>query len=339
MYKLTKTEQIFKRVTDIDKKNKLNRSELVISKDIIDEIEKGQITSEILDTLLNKDLIYKYNTQITIHGIFPLFQRYDIQQHYKNIFQNKNLSIGVRYNAIDYNRKLELFRKIKRYSDYNYHLSASELYLYQFRIVKDQNELLTIEKEFKDKASKIDTTLFNGSVNVVKGYIPYYGYACKIEIGINSIYEKDTDKVLLNIIDLTKEQIEVKEQALLEKEKQKDNERKEWEAQYALEKQAKIETLKPELEKIKSQLELKYTKLTEKDINNLKHGLYIKPVISTYDNIIKYEFVSYNKDKNIFRKITIDKLDLNDTKVKNINRTHAFNGFKIERLINAFVIS
>lgn len=52
-----------------DSKNILNKSDKVISQSVLENIESEGITSEILDTLGVP--VFKYKTQITIHGLFP----------------------------------------------------------------------------------------------------------------------------------------------------------------------------------------------------------------------------------------------------------------------------
>jgi len=53
---------------EYDKKHKLNTSHKVLSMDLINKIEREGITTEMLDDL--DQPIYKYSTQITVHGIF-----------------------------------------------------------------------------------------------------------------------------------------------------------------------------------------------------------------------------------------------------------------------------
>jgi hypothetical protein len=81
-----------------DKKNITNKSNVVISHEMLNKIETDGATYEILQELGTP--VFKYWTQITIHGLFPELHKNWING-YKNLFQNKNLSIGVKYQAID----------------------------------------------------------------------------------------------------------------------------------------------------------------------------------------------------------------------------------------------
>jgi hypothetical protein len=97
-------EQIFIKESNFDSKSILNKLDKNIDKSILEQIESG-VTLEFLNQLSNKGIpVLKYKTQITIHGLFPeLTNNYFLG--YKNIFQNKNKSIGVKYNAIDENKR------------------------------------------------------------------------------------------------------------------------------------------------------------------------------------------------------------------------------------------
>jgi hypothetical protein len=95
-------KKIFSSDSGFDTPKKINRSEKIVDKEILDDIENG-IT---LETLNELDLpIFKYTTQITIHGLFDKLTQQRIGG-YKWIFQNKNKSIGIKWNAIDYEKKI-----------------------------------------------------------------------------------------------------------------------------------------------------------------------------------------------------------------------------------------
>ncbi len=66
-----------------------------------EEIEKG-VTIEKLASI--NVPVFAYQTQITIHGTLPDLQN-NYVQNYKSIIKNQNGSIGVKYNAIDAEKK------------------------------------------------------------------------------------------------------------------------------------------------------------------------------------------------------------------------------------------
>jgi hypothetical protein len=69
------------------------------------EIEAG-VTLERLQSL--NVPVFRYHTQITIHGQLPDFDTSIKQNGYKSVFRNGNGSIGVRYVAIDAEKKRTL---------------------------------------------------------------------------------------------------------------------------------------------------------------------------------------------------------------------------------------
>ena len=69
-YKIT--EKLFEKNGITDNKHILNTSEITVDESVLNEIEKGGVTLERLNELNKSGLdIYKYQTQITIHGLFP----------------------------------------------------------------------------------------------------------------------------------------------------------------------------------------------------------------------------------------------------------------------------
>lgn len=86
---------------------KINRSTKSIDSNFVDNIELGLITSLDLKEVGKTFPIFIYKTCITVHGTFPNIARKYIGG-YKNIHQNANGSLEIKYNAIDYNQKKTL---------------------------------------------------------------------------------------------------------------------------------------------------------------------------------------------------------------------------------------
>lgn len=112
--------QTFKKTYDTPKR--LNRSSTKIPPAVIEEIEAGQFTHESLKTLGAKVPIFIYKTCITIHGNFPDIGTSRING-YKNVIQNENGSLEVRYSAIDTD-KMKLIQKVLRYTKSEYRLNS-----------------------------------------------------------------------------------------------------------------------------------------------------------------------------------------------------------------------
>jgi len=68
----------------------------------IEQIIEG-VTIETLEALAVP--VYQYGGQITIHGLFPDLPANLRVGGYKSVFKNKNQSLGVKYGAIDSEKK------------------------------------------------------------------------------------------------------------------------------------------------------------------------------------------------------------------------------------------
>lgn len=109
-----KTTFLDRYIGTYDTPKKLNRSTKKVSEEIINKIESGDITSADLIELSSEFPIFTYKTCITIHGDFPNINREYIGG-YKNLHQNKNGSIEIKHNAIDYLKKTEIANMISSF--------------------------------------------------------------------------------------------------------------------------------------------------------------------------------------------------------------------------------
>lgn len=246
MSNLKNVNQIFSTSGKIDKKKKLNRSKIVVSKEILEKIDNG-ITSEDLSLLLHKDLpIFKYTGQITIHGLFPKLEN-NYAFGYKHVFQNKNQSIGIKYGAIDESKRKSLnlplshigFQYSKNSTEHNFNIQRASDNQTQF----DKNV-----KELKELANKIDTKLFTGGVQIYHGTIWGRVYTV-LQLTINTIASKNIDS-FLDQLGITKQVVQELESAKQKADKERENE---WE-QKKLECNRKIEQARAEISKLNDTL-------------------------------------------------------------------------------------
>ena len=105
------TELLNQSDSNFDKKNKINRGYGIVPENVVADIESNGITSELLDQF--KFPVFKYKTQITLHGKFETGNNYFITGGYKNLIVNKNKSLGVRYSAIDIKKKLLIYNILR----------------------------------------------------------------------------------------------------------------------------------------------------------------------------------------------------------------------------------
>jgi hypothetical protein len=223
---MKQTESIFKTKSEVDSKSILNKLNRKADQTILDKIEAG-VTIEDLDLMVKSGLpILKYHTQITIHGIFDeLTVNYIFG--YKNIFQNKNKSIGVKYNAIDEQKRQNIAPRLACLG-FNYTRNSQET---KFSIVEriDPENFEAVKAKFLQLKSNIDTSLFYGSVSIWVGEAWGMKYLC-FDLYINAIYERNIEPFLNGMgatIELLNELNERKEREQREYSIKLENERKE----------------------------------------------------------------------------------------------------------------
>ena len=187
-----------------DKKNILNTAKKhKFSDSVLTDIENNGLTYERLVEMQKDVPIYHYLTQITVHGIFDNdLSIYGIGG-YKNLIINKNKSLGIRYNAIDYKKKYELSKLIKDISGIGYVRNSNENY---FSYVS--TDLIKSKTIF----DRVNTDLFIGNKSLQR--FNFYGtnyYYVTIHINsfpienLNLIAENLTALTMLEILEFHKQ--------------------------------------------------------------------------------------------------------------------------------------
>lgn len=254
-------KEIFSEKIIRDKKHKLNvNSDYEITDSLLNQLECG-ITSEVLEKIPTE--IFQYYTQITIHGIF---KRFFNPYNYKLVFQNKNKSIGVKWQAIDLEKKKRIANRIKK-AGWHFFSNSTESYFYQYRLVKDLEEVPGYVKEFKEILGKVEKTLFQGGWEIYFITDQWGSRSVECRITINCIYEKNIDLLVSQLKGISQEEYEK-----IEAEKEAEAEKKH---------QEYLEFLRIEKEKniaIFNELWKEYSFLIERKENEL--GTFIKPYLS-----------------------------------------------------------
>lgn len=198
--KNVKPETLFSKDVLFDTPKKLNRSEEKVSMDIIDEIEKGGVSVERLESLGLP--VYKYKTQITIHGDFEGITKSRVGVGgYKNLLLNQNNSLGVKYNAIDANKKkiiadcLRLFRK---YDNEAYRNRAFKVQFDSQGYAVVMDAISSNADEYKTKLHKVQgiytqvPDIFIGTKDVWSYNLPFMGVkVIELYIKLNAIRQEN----------------------------------------------------------------------------------------------------------------------------------------------------
>lgn len=152
--------------SSFDTRKMLNRSNLAIAQSVIDELESGVFTCEAIDLLSAKYPIFKYRTCITIHGNWPEISRTRIGG-YKNVHQNLNGSVEVRYSAIDTDKIHSVAQTLRACgSNFRYQENSNERGFYWMHEVRTKEDILTASELMKPIAEKLTALRLYGHVSL-----------------------------------------------------------------------------------------------------------------------------------------------------------------------------
>lgn len=143
---------------------KLNRSLKPIAPEIIQELESGKFTFEMIEKLKTQFPIFHYKSCITIHGNWQGVETTGIG-HYKNIHKNQNGSLEVFYSAIDRD-------KIKRIREELYSVNCRKWYFLENSTGRAFRRSATLTKEnieqlkgeFSEEANRVKHLQIYGTI-------------------------------------------------------------------------------------------------------------------------------------------------------------------------------
>lgn len=219
-----KVTDLFKKSSSYDKKHIKNLSAKKVPAALLQAVEKG-CSFETLEKLAKGFPICKYQTQITVHGIFDDPHTRCVG-FYVNLTKNKNQSLGIRWTAIDHEKKEKLFRYIKLMdNEWQIKEDSSSFYMCKMVRVSSQEALQKAQERYQAEVDKIDVNLFTGSANVFKleglWGITYVGLALVIQC----FPEGRFWQIVENITGKKKTEILAAEAAKIAEEKKREEER------------------------------------------------------------------------------------------------------------------
>lgn len=146
--------EVFERkyIGKFDTPKKLNRSTKEINAKFVADIEQGTVLSAEIQKINNVP-IFVYKTCLTIHGNFPEIQN-SYAGYYKNIIQNKNGSLEIRYSAIDNDAKKELLNILSLFGWNRKQDSTNGLFFEKPYNTTNKDEALHKLREFKNYVSE-----------------------------------------------------------------------------------------------------------------------------------------------------------------------------------------
>ena len=220
-------EKFFDIETQYDKKHKLNTCNKKVPSEYLTSIEKGCSLERLEEMMHKKFDVFKYKTQITIHGLFPELSTNRVGG-YVNLTQNKNKSIGVRYTAIDHEKKTRLYNLLSKISDWHITENSCQYYINKMEAlpsdcINNREKILEIVRKYEAEAKQIDKSLFVGNVSCYIARGLCRNYMC-LDANICCFYEKNFYKLFENLSGMTWEEGQKKYETIKAEEKRKHDE-------------------------------------------------------------------------------------------------------------------
>lgn len=226
MSKYEKIEEIFSSETkNFDEKHINNLApNKQIPEWVLDRLRGEGLTIEKVEQLQSEGFpICKYRTQITIHGICKELKSNRTAGGYVTLVVNGNKSLGVRWIAVDENKRQRIARLINPYKWTHQHNSSEDcFYLVEQYSEESVGRLREIE-------ARIDKSLFFGNTSVYVASLYGTRYVV-LEVFVNGIYEMNIDKFVESMTGETIEKVLAKRKELDDKIKA---EREELDRKYA----------------------------------------------------------------------------------------------------------
>ncbi len=163
-----KPEEIMSDEVNFDTRKGLNRSEKVVPKDIVEEIETKGISLERLESLGLP--IFKYQTQITVHGVFEGVGSGRVGG-YKNLLSNQNQTLGIKYNAIDLEKKKIISKALRLDREFNQpensfasRMDSRGFEIYKRKRAESKEEAIKVINELKQESNKIPSNFIGKKI-------------------------------------------------------------------------------------------------------------------------------------------------------------------------------
>lgn len=279
-----KTEELFSREYLCDKKHKLNTSPKNIPESILNEIERDGLTLERIEELTKKGFdIYKYSTQITLHGVCEELERSGRLGGYKCLALNKNKSIGIKWIAVDRAKKSRIINMLAE-CGWDAENNSTSYHPTRIKRVNDAAEAMTVASEWKADIERIDHTLFYGTSDIYLARSVWGGVYVICNLIVNGIKESNVDRLIEQATGKSIAEIESIRAARLEKEKA---EREARDARYEAERAKRIKEATAYNETFLTDLRANYREVVS---NEQAVGTIVGVVKSDYDGKYKMDF-------------------------------------------------
>lgn len=188
--------------SNFDSKKKINRSPDQTFAFSPNYQEEGITSEDLLAIEAQGVKIFRYFTQITIHGKTRQFTDGVYVRGYQSILENKNGSTGVKYHAIDAAKK-KYIQDLCLFAGWRTQRNSSDEYIYFGRIVRTGADREQVHAECKEAYDKVDVSkgyVTKGMYHQPSSLIGPECFIVKVHIG--AILQKDVEPFLSSFINL-----------------------------------------------------------------------------------------------------------------------------------------
>lgn len=275
-----------------DTPKKLNRSGKLILKEVVNQLEDGIFTAEMIQELAKKYPVFRYRTCITVHGDWPEIERTQIGG-YKNVHQNQNGSVEIYYSAIDREKITRVVNVLRAQEvrKWSYRESSTGREFYIQRAITRET-LPQVSAELKPIAERLAALDIYGYVNLYTAATPWGQLFLVLSLHPLAIPEEQVSKLIQELTGLD----EAGQKAALEA-------KEEAERQRALETEETLKRYREEGERQKAEAEKKRSELIPQiehleKCNDIKRGILVKVSsgVSSYAGRKEPEFIFYRYD-------------------------------------------
>lgn len=152
---------------------------------VFDRLRSEGLTIEKIDELQNSGFpVCHYETQITIHGVCDSLPFRRTTNGYVTLCKNKNNSLGVRWIAVDEEKRNRIFSFLRHYGWSHQHNSSCDYYWKVLSLTEESVKML------KEEEKRIDKTSFFGRTSLYTASLFGMRYII-LECHVSGIYEKN----------------------------------------------------------------------------------------------------------------------------------------------------
>lgn len=222
-------EQLFKADLSMgfDTPKKFNRSDREISTSIVNSLEEGEFTHEMIVELSGSFPVYHYKTCITIHGKWPDCGVRSVGM-YKNVHRNGNGSLEIFYSAIDRKKIKEIKTMLSSVGSKWIFLENSTDRVFRLSANITKENFSQQRQRFLEISERVKKANIYGYVNAYIQPTLWGGMVINCDIHPMSIPEGEVFNTCLIMEGLTKDQWDQKKNSHEKELEKKNAEYEEW---------------------------------------------------------------------------------------------------------------